>query len=49
MSLYPPIKPYKAEFLRVSPLHKISLKQYGTASGLPVLCQSLLDRRSATH
>lgn len=37
MSLYPPIQPYKAEYLAVSDVHEISVKQYGNAEGAPVL------------
>ncbi|ORY79372.1 Alpha/Beta hydrolase protein [Leucosporidium creatinivorum] len=37
MSLFPPIKPYKTEMLSVSEIHTISIKQYGTAQGAPVL------------
>ncbi|GAA5821210.1 hypothetical protein JCM11251_004514 [Rhodosporidiobolus azoricus] len=36
-SLYPAIQPYKTEFLQVSEVHKISVKQYGNPQGAPVL------------
>ncbi|BGP54193.1 hypothetical protein JCM8202_001327 [Rhodotorula sphaerocarpa] len=35
--IFPPIKPYKAEHLAVSDLHKISVRQYGNENGQPVL------------
>ncbi|GAA5891301.1 hypothetical protein JCM6882_004650 [Rhodosporidiobolus microsporus] len=36
-SLYPSIQPYKTEFLQVSDLHRVSVKQYGNPEGAPVL------------
>ncbi|KAM0754541.1 proline iminopeptidase [Meredithblackwellia eburnea MCA 4105] len=37
MSLYPVIKPYKTEFLKVSDVHNISISQYGNPTGKPVV------------
>lgn len=37
MSLYPSIQPYKSEHLRVSPLHSLSIKQFGNPHGKPTL------------
>ncbi|GAA6000381.1 hypothetical protein JCM10207_007988 [Rhodosporidiobolus poonsookiae] len=36
-TLYPPIKPYKEEMLKVSDIHTLSVRQYGNPSGTPVL------------
>ena len=35
--LYPPLEPFSAQHLSVSPLHSLYLEQSGTASGFPVL------------
>ncbi|KAI5481549.1 proline iminopeptidase [Pseudohyphozyma bogoriensis] len=36
-STFPPISPYKTEFLQVDEIHNISIKQYGNPDGKPVV------------
>ncbi|MDO8610257.1 MAG: prolyl aminopeptidase, partial [bacterium] len=36
-TLYPPIEPYKTEFLKVSEIHSIYLEQSGNPNGIPII------------
>ena len=36
-SLFPALQPYKTHLLRVSPLHRLSVKEYGNPAGKPVV------------